>query len=185
MHSARRTGSMTTVAGRGLFTATAAFALIGGGTGMAFAGEAPSSHGHESSHGENAEHGGEHQDDCEIPIVDPANEQLDATVNSATGNATAQALEAGNEAIAPVHDAVCPPASEILDPLSGQLPSAGEEVEDEEATEQATSEESEATSEESQESEQSEPSEPSEDTASSATPAPTVTDIPAMVPAAS
>jgi hypothetical protein len=172
MHSARRTGSMTTVAGRGLFTATAAFALIGGGTGMAFAGEAPSSHGHESSHGE-AEHGGEHQNDCEIPIVDPANEKLDATVNGATGNATAQALEAGNEAVAPVHDAVCPPASEILDPLSGQLPSAGDEEEDEEATEQATSQESEATSEE------------SEDAASSATPAPTVTDIPAMVPAAS
>jgi hypothetical protein len=175
MHSARRTGSMTTVAGRGLFTATAAFALIGGGTGMAFAGEAPSSHGHESSHGE-AEHGGEHQNDCEIPIVDPANEKLDATVNGATGNATAQALEAGNEAVAPVHDAVCPPASEILDPLSGQLPSAADEEEDEEATEQATSQESEATSEESQE---------SEDAASSATPAPTVTDIPAMVPAAS
>jgi hypothetical protein len=175
MHSARRTGSMTTVAGRGLFTATAAFALIGGGTGMAFAGEAPSSHGHESSHGESAEHGGEHQNDCEIPIVDPANEQLDATVNGATGNATAQALEAGNEAIAPVHDAVCPPASEIL----GQLPSAGDEEEDEEATEQATSEESEATSEESEQSEQS------EDTASSTTPASTVTDIPAMVPAAS
>jgi hypothetical protein len=173
MHSARRTGSMTTVAGRGLFTATAAFALIGGGTGMAFAGEAPSSHGHESSHGESAEHGGEHQNDCEIPIVDPANEQLDATVNGATGNATAQALEAGNEAVAPVHDAVCPPASEIL----GQLPSAGGEEEDEEATEQATSEES---------TEQSEATaEESEDAASSATPAPTVTDIPAMVPAAS
>ncbi|WP_433029757.1 hypothetical protein [Actinomycetospora sp. CA-053990] len=181
MHSARRTGSMTTVAGRGLFTATAAFALIGGGTGMAFAGEAPSSHGHESSHGE-AEHSGEHQNDCEIPIVDPANEQLDATVNGATGNATAQALEAGNEAVAPVHDAACPPASEIL----GQLPSAGgEEEEDEatsEATEQATSEESQATSEQS---EQSEESEQSEGTASSATQAPTVTDIPAMVPAAS
>src|SRR4051794_31955267 len=174
MHSARRTGSMTTVAGRGLFTATAAFALIGGGTGMAFAGEAPSSHGHESSHGE-AEHSGEHQNDCEIPIVDPANEQLDATVNGATGNATAQALEAGNEAVAPVHDAVCPPASEILDPLSGQLPSAGdeEEGEDEDATEEATEQ---ATSEESQE---------SEDEASSAPPAPTVTDTPAMVPAAS
>jgi hypothetical protein len=174
MHSARRTGSMTTVAGRGLFTATAAFALIGGGTGMAFAGEAPSSHGHESSHGEaehGSGHGSEHQNDCEIPIVDPANEQLDATVNGATGNATAQALEAGNEAVAPVHDAVCPPASEILDPLSGQLPSAGdeEEGEDEEATEEATSEESQE----------------SEDTASSATPASTVTDIPAMVPAAS
>jgi hypothetical protein len=168
MHSARRTGSMTTVAGRGLFTATAAFALIGGGTGMAFAGEAPSSHGHESSHGESAEHGGEHQNDCEIPIVDPANEQLDATVNGATGNATAQALEAGNEAVAPLHDAVCPPASEIL----GQLPSAGDEEEDEE---EATSEEAtqQATSEESQESQ------------SSATQAPTVTDIPAMVPAAS
>jgi len=174
MHSARRTGSMTTVAGRGLFTATAAFALIGGGTGMAFAGEAPSSHGHESSHGE-AEHSGEHQNDCEIPIVDPANEQLDATVNGATGNATAQALEAGNEAIAPVHDAVCPPASEIL----GQLPSAGGEEEDEEATEQATQQ---ATSGDSEESEQTEQS---EETASSATPAPTVTDIPAMVPAAS
>ncbi|MDD7917718.1 hypothetical protein [Actinomycetospora callitridis] len=172
MHSARRTGSMTAVAGRGLFTATAAFALIGGGTGMAFAGEAPSSHGHESSHGE-AEHGSEHQDDCEIPIVDPANEQLDATVNGATGNATARALEAGNEAVAPVHDAVCPPASEIL----GQLPSAGDEEEDEEATEQATSE---ATSEESEAT-----SEVSEHSASSATPAPTVTDIPAMVPAAS
>ena len=170
MHSARRTGSMTTVAGRGLFTATAAFALIGGGTGMAFAGEAPSSHGHESSHGE-AEHSGEHQNDCEIPIVDPANEQLDATVNGATGNATAQALEAGNEAIAPVHDAACPPASEIL----GQLPSAGGEEEDEEATEQATSGDS----------EESEQTEQSEETASSATPAPTVTDIPAMVPAAS
>jgi hypothetical protein len=179
MHSARRTGSMTTVAGRGLFTATAAFALIGGGTGMAFAGEAPSSHGHESSHGESAEHGGEHQNDCEIPIVDPANEQLDATVNGATGNATAQALEAGNEAVAPLHDAVCPPASEIL----GQLPSAGGEEEDEEATEQATSE---ATSEESEAtSEEPEASEQSEDTASSATPASTVTDIPAMVPAAS
>jgi len=177
MHSARRTGSMTTVAGRGLFTATAAFALIGGGTGMAFAGEAPSSHGHESSHGE-AEHSGEHQNDCEIPIVDPANEQLDATVNGATGNATAQALEAGNEAIAPVHDAVCPPASEIL----GQLPSAGGEEEDEEATEQATSEESQAASEDSEESEQTEQT---EETASSATPASTVTDIPAMVPAAS
>ena len=174
MHSARRTGSMTTVAGRGLFTATAAVALIGGGTGMAFAGEAPSSHGHESSHGE-AEHSGEHQNDCEIPIVDPANEKLDATVNGATGNATAQALEAGNEAIAPVHDAVCPPASEIL----GQLPSAGGEEEDEEATEQATQQ---ATSGDSEESEQTEQS---EETASSATPAPTVTDIPAMVPAAS
>ena len=171
MHSARRTGSMTTVAGRGLFTATAAFALIGGGTGMAFAGEAPSSHGHESSHGE-AEHGSEHQNDCEIPIVDPANEQLDATVNGATGGATAQALEAGNEAIAPVHDAVCPPASEIL----GQLPSAGERGRGRGGHPSRPPPRSPRTPRRPQE---------TEETTSSATPAPTVTDIPAMVPAAS
>jgi hypothetical protein len=181
MHSARRTGSMTTVAGRGLFTATAAFALIGGGTGMAFAGEAPSSHGHESSHGEAAEHGSDHKNDCEIPVVDPANEQLDATVNGATGGATTRALEAGNEAVAPVHDAVCPPASEILDPLSGQLPSAGGEEDEEEATPQATSEESEETAESAESAETGETGE----TASSATQQPTITDIPAMAPAAS
>lgn len=182
MHSARRTGSMTTVAGRGLFTATAAFALIGGGTGMAFAGEAPSSHGHESSHGGTAEHGSDHPSDCEIPVVDPANEQLDATVNGATGGATTQALEAGNEAVAPVHDAVCPPASEILDPLSGQLPSAGDEEEDGEEDEEATPQ---ATSEEPEESAESEEAGETAETASSATQEPTITDIPAMAPAAS
>lgn len=180
MHSARRTGSMTTVAGRGLFTATAAFALIGGGTGMAFAGEAPSSHGHESSHGENAD-SSEHQNDCEIPIVDPANEQLDATVNGATGNATAQALKAGNEAVAPVHDAVCPPASGIL----GQLPSADEGDEATEATTQATDTASEESGSADEEATAEDTADDTEEATSPATAAPTITDIPAMAPAAS
>lgn len=125
-HSAPRSGAMTSVAGRGLFTATAAFALLGGTATMAFAGEAPShsshdehaghgdKHGDKHGHKHGEKHGDKHEDDCEIPFVDSSSEQLDATINSASGNATAQALEAGNEAIAPVHDAACGPARDIL-----------------------------------------------------------------------
>lgn len=45
MHTARRQVSMTSTAGRTLFTATAAFALFGGGVGVAFAGQAPGHRG--------------------------------------------------------------------------------------------------------------------------------------------
>jgi len=45
------------IAGRGALTATAALALLGGGTGLAFAGEAPSSHGHDhEGHDKHCDH---------------------------------------------------------------------------------------------------------------------------------
>ncbi|MHC1560686.1 hypothetical protein ACR9E3_17145 [Actinomycetospora sp. C-140] len=125
-HSARRSGgAMTTVASRGLFTATAAFALVGGSAGMAFAGEAPS-HGHESS--SDSEHGSEHKssESCEIPIVDKSGETVDHVANAATGNATASTLETVNAASKPVHDAACPPAKEILGAVDSSVPGASQ-----------------------------------------------------------
>jgi hypothetical protein len=68
-------------------------------------------------------------------VVDPGSEAVDSAVNDATNDATAPALETGNQAIAPVHDAVCPPAHDILDPvLGGDEPT--EDAPSEEATEQ-------------------------------------------------
>ena len=136
-HSARRSGgAMTSVAGRGLFTATAAVALLGGGASMAFAGEAPSSGGHEQSHshGENAEHSQGESESCDIPVVDDTTKSGEATVNAVTGDATAGVFEAGGQATQPVHDAVCPPANELLGSvLGGAQPSAdGEEATSEE-----------------------------------------------------
>ena len=128
MHTARRSGAMTSVAGRGLFTATAALALLGGGAGMAFAGEAPSHSEHDGDHhgkhdgdhhGEHAAHHGKPAS-CEIPIVDPTVKTTEGAVNEATHDATKPVFEAGTEATAPVHDAICPPARDILGPLAGE-----------------------------------------------------------------
>lgn len=194
MHSARRSGgALTTVASRGLFTATAAFALVGGSAGMAFAGEAPS-HGHENAHG--SEHGSEHgsghghgQNDCEIPIVDPGSRTVDSTVNAATGNATAPVLETGNAAIKPVHDALCPPAGDILGPIVGG--------QDEPATPGASSDDESAASEDESAPAADEGSASDDEGSASdegagggtaggaeqATGQPTITDIPAAAPA--
>jgi hypothetical protein len=119
-HSARRSGgAMTSVAGRSLFTATAAMALLGGGTSMAFAGEAPSS-GHEDSHSENAGHSqGSDSESCQLPVVDDTTKAGEATVNGLTGDATATVFETGGQATQPVHDAVCPPAADLLGPILG------------------------------------------------------------------
>ncbi|MDD7966753.1 hypothetical protein [Actinomycetospora lemnae] len=118
-HSARRPGAMSSVAGRGLFTATAAFALLGGGAGMAFAGEATHGPSHGGSHGESQEGHSSEGGSCEVPVVDPTLETGEGAINEATGDATAPLFEAGTEATAPVHDIVCPPASELLGPVLG------------------------------------------------------------------
>jgi len=107
-HSVHRPRAATTLVGRGLFTATAALALVGGNAGMALATEGHG-HGHEP---------------CEIPVVDPTIEAGENAVNHATGDATAPVFEAGHQAAAPVHDAVCPPARDLL----GHLPEAPVEV---------------------------------------------------------
>lgn len=128
-HSARRSGgAMSSVAGRGLFTATAAVALLGGGTSMAFAGEASSS-GHEHAHGQEHSSSGSHGEggSCDIPVVDDTTKTGEATVNAVTGDATAPLFEAGGQATQPVHDAVCPPASELLGPIVGEAPASSDE----------------------------------------------------------
>ncbi|MFC5141893.1 hypothetical protein ACFPK1_26915 [Actinomycetospora rhizophila] len=138
-HSARRSGgAMSSVAGRGLFTATAAVALLGGGTSMAFAGEASSS-GHEHAHGQEHSPSGSSGEggSCDIPVVDDTTKTGEATVNAVTGDATAPLFEAGGQATQPVHDAVCPPASELLGPIVGEAPATSDE---ETGSEEATSE---------------------------------------------
>jgi hypothetical protein len=114
MHTARRPRAATTLPVRGLFTATAALALVGGGAGMAFAGE-PAHSGHESEHAEKPAA-------CEIPVVDPTVAAGEAAINEATHDATAPAFAAGEQAAKPVHDAVCPPASELLGAASAGTP---------------------------------------------------------------
>ncbi|MDD7940851.1 hypothetical protein PHK61_20725 [Actinomycetospora lutea] len=144
-HSARRSGgAMTTVAGRGLFTATAAVALLGGGTSMAVAGEAPSSGGHEHAQSGSEHAQGGESGSCEIPVVDATVESGESTVNAVTGDATAPVFEAGGQVTQPVHDAACPPASELLGPILGGAPASAdaEEATPDEATpDEATSEE--------------------------------------------
>ncbi|GAA4914910.1 hypothetical protein EV188_111108 [Actinomycetospora succinea] len=146
-HSARRSGgAMTSVAGRGLFTATAAVALLGGGTSMAFAGEAPSSGGHD---GESASSSHHESENCSIPVVDDTTKTGEATVNGLTGDASAPLFEAGGEATQPVHDAVCPPASELLGGVLGDSGDEGQESSDDssdaqEATSQQASSEEES-----------------------------------------
>jgi hypothetical protein len=178
-HSARRPRAMTGLAGRGLFTATAAVALVGGSAGMAFAGEAPS-HG-EGSHGHEAgQQHGHDQQDCSIPVVDQGTQTVGHVLNGASGGATGPVLDAGDRALAPVHDAVCPPANDVL----GQLPGLGgqdEAVPDDEAgPDEVTAEESsdEGTDEESSD----------EGAATQAAAAPggtTTTDLPVEVPGTS
>jgi hypothetical protein len=126
-HSARRSGgAVSSVAGRGLFTATAAVALLGGGTSMAVAGEASSSGGHD---GESASSSHHESEDCRIPVVDDATHSGEATVNGVTGNAAAPVFEAAAQATQPVHDVVCEPADEIVGGLLGGSGDAGEDEE--------------------------------------------------------
>ncbi|MEJ2888050.1 hypothetical protein [Actinomycetospora aeridis] len=160
-HSARRsggamTGAVTSVAGRSLFTATAAMALLGGGTSMAFAGEAPSSSGHEQSHGQDAEHAqddsqGGDDEGCRIPVVDDTTRTGEATVNGLTGDATATVFETGGQATQPVHDALCPPAEDLLGPILGSDQPSSDEAEEDATDEDAAATEEEGTEEGSQE----------------------------------
>ncbi|PVZ03907.1 hypothetical protein [Actinomycetospora cinnamomea] len=102
MHTAPRPVATTGLARRGLFTAAAALALVGAPAGTALADE----------------HAAGAPEPCEIPVVDPTVTAGEEAVNQATGDATAPVFEAGTEATAPVHDAVCPPARDLL----GQVP---------------------------------------------------------------
>ncbi|GAA4772512.1 hypothetical protein GCM10023200_01050 [Actinomycetospora chlora] len=116
-HSARRPRTISReLAGRGLFTATAAVALVGGSAGMAFAGEAP-------SHGEGAHETGHQQDqqDCSIPVVDDGTQTVGHVLDGTSGGATGPVLDAADRALAPVHDGLCGPANDVL----GQVPGLG------------------------------------------------------------
>lgn len=127
-HRAPTTRRYPSLAGRGALTAAAALALTTGGVGVAFAGEAPDagqSHsqdhdGHQGDHQGHGKHHAKKHDKCEIPVVDPTIETGEGAINDATGDATAPVFEAGTQATAPVHDAVCPPARDILGPVVGE-----------------------------------------------------------------
>jgi hypothetical protein len=126
-HRAATTRRCSALVGRGALTAAAALALTTGGVGVAFAGDAPDhghsqdhdGHGEKGHHGHHGKHHGKH-DKCEIPLVDPTVETTEGAVNDATGDATRPVFEAGTQATAPVHDAVCPPARDILGPVVGE-----------------------------------------------------------------
>lgn len=136
-HSARPAGVSLSVAGRGLFTATAAVALLGGGTSMAFAGEASSTGDHESAHAhQSSEHSSEGGESCDIPVVDDTTKAGEATVDAVTGGAAAPVFEAGGQATQPVHDALCPPANTVL---GGILGDSSEDEESSESSDESTS----------------------------------------------
>ena len=118
MHTARRSSSkMTSVAGRGLFTATAAFALIGGGAGMAFAGEAPADnagHHHGDDHGDHhGDHGHGHGNRCVIDVVDPTLTDVETTADGAAG--TGPVTDEVNHVAQPAHDFLCPTLDETVE----------------------------------------------------------------------
>jgi hypothetical protein len=175
-HSARRPRTISPgLAGRGLFTATAAVALVGGSAGMAFAGEAPS-HG-EGSHGHSQGHEQAHdQQDCSIPVVDDGTQTVGHVLDGTSGGATGPVLDAADQALAPVHDGLCGPANDVL----GQLPGLG--------SQDSGSSSDEGTAEESSDDEGGGGTgDEGGDTAQTAAApgATTVTDLPDQVPAAS
>ncbi|MEJ2862339.1 hypothetical protein [Actinomycetospora flava] len=137
-HSARRSGgAMTSVAGKSLFTATAAAALLGGGTSMAFAGEAPSSGGHDSESASSSSHESEN---CRIPVVDDATHTGEDTVNGVTSDASAPVFEAGGQVTQPVHDVVCEPANALLGGVLGGGDSDEQSADTQSATQSASAE---------------------------------------------
>lgn len=138
LHSARRSPSgVSTFAGRGLFTAAAALTLLGGGTGIALAGDATTDSGSHSSddnggHG-HGDHRGHHKGSwgdkhgkCRIPTVDDADDHVTKILDDETHGEYSTLGEPVKPTEDEVHDAVCPPAKEILDTVGHEEDSAPE-----------------------------------------------------------
>jgi len=99
-HRARRSSHVPALAGKSALTAAATLSLVGGGAGIALAGEAPS----DSASAEK----------CRIAIVESGIEEFDGSVNHITDGASAPFLEAGGALLEPGLAALCPPASDLL-----------------------------------------------------------------------